>query len=602
MAKNWAIVVGVNAYRHKTDLKYANNDAKAMADFFKQEGFQEVYCFADQLIIQPHPDQLKNQSVRQLATQPTSSVLQDFLGQRFAKDAKPLELEDNLWFFFAGHGERINNQDCLLPSDYLPDYENRAIPVKFVRECLLSSGAGNVILLMDACRSSDGSRSGEDGIGRDEQPGVITIFSCDENKKAHEIDELKHGAFTAALLEALQYPKKQNSTTIRQLDSYLTMRVPEICREHKTPDQIPKISVKPWQKADFILRPKFATTEDIKSLRIAALELMSIDPNWDLAEQFWFRVLDAVGGVDQQAIKAIKEIERQRNQSAKPSLPTFAFHWITLDATGKQTARKPGSATYFSENLGNGIMLDMVQIPGGSFQMGAVKGEEGASDDEFPQHLVTVKEFWMGKFVVTQEQWKTIALLPQIKTKLKADPSNWKGANLPVEQVSWNQAKEFCDRLSIKTGKAFDLPTEAQWEYACRAGTTTPFHFGETITTDVANFDGNYTYAKALKGTYREKTMTVDSFDPNAFGLYNMHGNVWEWCLDPWHSNYNGAPKDDRVWDASNDSGSKVLRGGSWFFNPSFCRSALRNVNRFLLDDSFVGFRVVCPSSSAPRT
>jgi formylglycine-generating enzyme required for sulfatase activity len=129
----------------------------------------------------------------------------------------------------------------------------------------------------------------------------------------------------------------------------------------------------------------------------------------------------------------------------------------------------------------------MVKIPGGTFKMGAVNGEEGASSDEFPQHKVTVKDFWMAKFVVTQEQWKTIALLPKINTDLKADPSHFKGKNFPVERVSWHQAKEFCDRLSKKTGKTFDLPTEAQWEYACRARTTTPFHFGPTITTDGAN-------------------------------------------------------------------------------------------------------------------
>jgi len=282
---------------------------------------------------------------------------------------------------------------------------------------------------------------------------------------------------------------------------------------------------------------------------------------------------------------------------------TFDFHSVTLDATGKQTTRKPGSATYFSEDLGNGIVLDMVRIPGGSFKMGAVKGEEEASDDEFPQHSVTVKEFWMGKFVVTQEQWKTIALLPKIKINLNADPSKFKGGNLPVEKVSWDDAKEFCDRLSKKTTrKTFDLPTEAQWEHACRAGTTTPFHFGETITTNVANFNGDYTYGKASKGTYRKTTMPVDSFDPNAFGLYNMHGNVWEWCLDPCHSNDDGAPKDDRVWDAFNDSRSnlQLLRGGSWGFNPGLCRSANRSYSVPASQFNLIGFRVVCLSSRGP--
>ena len=289
----------------------------------------------------------------------------------------------------------------------------------------------------------------------------------------------------------------------------------------------------------------------------------------------------------------------------------FAFKVITVDVVGKEIARKPGNVTYFREDWGDGVTLDMVKIPGGSFKMGARKGEEGASDDEFPQHQVNVKEFWMGKFSVTQAQWKKAASLPQVNIRLDPDPSYFKRVNaasqkencLPVECISWYEAKEFCDRLSCishVTGKTYDLPTEAQWEYACRARTTTPFHFGETITTDLVNFDGDDTYGKASKGEYRGKTIEVGSFTPNAFGLYDMHGNVWEWCLDPWHGNYDGAPTNGGVWNASNDSGSdlRLLRGGSWSNFPRNCRSALRVRNHpaYRLND--IGFRVVCLSSS----
>ena len=197
--------------------------------------------------------------------------------------------------------------------------------------------------------------------------------------------------------------------------------------------------------------------------------------------------------------------------------------------------------------------------------------------------------------------------------ELNPDPSYFKGDRLPVEQVSWHEAKEFCDRLSRlspKTGKTYDLPTEAQWEYACRAGTTTPFHFGETITTDLANFRGtdwdyNGTiypgnYAKAPKGKYREKTIEVGSFTPNAFGLYDMHGNVWEWCLDPRHRNYNDAPTHGGVWNASNDSrsDSRLLRGGSWNYNPYRCRSAYRAHSVPASRNYSIGFRIVCLSPS----
>jgi formylglycine-generating enzyme required for sulfatase activity len=180
------------------------------------------------------------------------------------------------------------------------------------------------------------------------------------------------------------------------------------------------------------------------------------------------------------------------DETPAPKQSTFSFDIITVDATGRETDRRPGKANYFSEDLGNGVILDMVQIPSGSFLMGAAKGEEGASDDEYPQHSVTVPEFWMGKFAVTQAQWKAIANLPnKVKIDLKVDPSYFKGANRPVERVTWHEAIEFCDRLSRKTQKTYRLSSEAQWEYACWAGTTTPFHFGETITTKLANFMGH---------------------------------------------------------------------------------------------------------------
>jgi formylglycine-generating enzyme required for sulfatase activity len=155
---------------------------------------------------------------------------------------------------------------------------------------------------------------------------------------------------------------------------------------------------------------------------------------------------------------------------------------------------------------------------------------------------------------------------------------------------------EFCRRLSLRTGKHYTLPSEAQWEYACRAGTTTPFHFGETISHELANYNGNYTYGRGQKGVYREQTTDAGSFPANAWGLHDMHGNVWEWCADHWHNNYNKAPADDRPWinKKAGDDSIRPLRGGSWFYNPGGCRSAYRF---FIHPDNQrpdVGFRVCC--------
>jgi formylglycine-generating enzyme required for sulfatase activity len=206
----------------------------------------------------------------------------------------------------------------------------------------------------------------------------------------------------------------------------------------------------------------------------------------------------------------------------------------------------------------------------------------------------------MGKFAVTQEQWREIAKLPKVNLDLNPDPSYFKGKKRPVEWVSWDEAVEFCDRLSRKTGKSYRLPTEAEWEYACRAGTETPFYFGETITSELVNYHGNYTYANAPKGNCRGQTIDVGSFSPNAFGLYDMHGNVWEWCADLWHGNYERAPADGRIWEmeSDQDDSPRLLRGGSWYGNPRYCRSAIRLRFRRDLRFNYVGFRVV---SSAPR-
>ncbi len=251
----------------------------------------------------------------------------------------------------------------------------------------------------------------------------------------------------------------------------------------------------------------------------------------------------------------------------------------------------------------------MVFIPGGTFLMGSPEDELEHSPSESPQHEVTVPTFFMGKYPVTQAQWQVVAGLPQVKQKLNPNPSHFSGENRPVEQVSWHDAVEFCHRLAQKTGRLYRLPTEAEWEYACRAGTTTPFHFGETITTDLANYRGtdddslrwSGSYGRGPKGIYREETTPVGSFPANAFGLYDMHGNVWEWCEDHWHDSYEGAPNDGSAWldsEATEDA-YRVLRGGSWFNNPWNCRSATRLYVNAGFRSYNGGFRVVC---GMPRT
>jgi formylglycine-generating enzyme required for sulfatase activity len=278
-------------------------------------------------------------------------------------------------------------------------------------------------------------------------------------------------------------------------------------------------------------------------------------------------------------------------------------------------------------------LLTLVEIPAGTFLMGSPEDEEDHYDDEGPQHKVTLERFFMSQTPITQAQWRQVALWqpasgePPWERELNPDPSFFKSDlsendRRPVESVSWFDAQEFCHRLSQRTGRHYTLPSEAQWEYACRAGTTTPYAFGDSLSQQQANFDTSATTA-------------VGSFPANAWGLHDMHGNVWEWCADHWHDSYRGAPDDGSAWVEDKSLGKscaaapgssvpgtaarptaaassptmpastsvsvwsaspefRLLRGGSWVGRPGYCRSACRLHGLPGEADGCVGFRVVC--------
>jgi len=300
--------------------------------------------------------------------------------------------------------------------------------------------------------------------------------------------------------------------------------------------------------------------------------------------------------------RIVKNFAQERITSRNPaplSMQVFEFEVLILKTKGQESYICRRQAQYFTENRGNRITLEMVAIPGDTFRMGSPKTEYGHSEMEEPQHSVTVKPFLMGKYPITQAQWQAVAALPQVNQRLSSNPSRFKGANRPVERVSWYDAVEFCVRLSRYTKRNYQLPSEAKWEYACRSGTSTPFHFGETITPDLANYNGKYVYGSSPKGKYLGQTTPVGSFQvANAFGLYDMHGNVWEWCAEHLHDNYEGAPTDGSVWKHDNDYHNRLLRGGSWINSPVMCRSASRNYSfPGDLHNSSFGFRVLCEAA-----
>jgi len=245
----------------------------------------------------------------------------------------------------------------------------------------------------------------------------------------------------------------------------------------------------------------------------------------------------------------------------------------------------------FCEHLGGDNFLDLVHIPQGKFMMGTYFKEQGYATER-PQQQVDVSSFYLGKFPVTQRQWQAIAKLPAISDSLNPDISHFKNEVAPVENISWLDAIEFCKRLRKLTGKSYRLPSEAEWEYACRGGKSTRYYFGDEISSDFANYDGRMQHDSNASVKYRNGTTPVGIFPPNNFGLYDMHGNVWEWCADPWHEDYKGRPAHSNIWDFAGDPQYRVLRGGSWNHDAWECRSANRRKDPFINWYNYYGFRV----------
>jgi formylglycine-generating enzyme required for sulfatase activity len=352
-------------------------------------------------------------------------------------------------------------------------------------------------------------------------------------------------------------------------------------------------------------KPTFAS--DIYSLGVTCIHLLTNVPPFDLfdiGEDNWVwrdylvsnPVDELLGEVlDRSIVNALARRYHSATETLaalsttnQPVATTITISQPQINKLPTETNLKSFSVNtselkIIKEGLGNGVNLEMVAIPGGDFLMGAPLTEENSRDNERPQHRVKIPSFYMGRYVVTQDQYTAL---------MGKNPSFFKGGDLPVENVGWEDAQAFCQKLQQRSKRKYSLPSESQWEYACRAGTKAPFYCGETISTDIANYNGNYIYKNGIKGKYLEKTSAVGSFGfANSFGLYDMHGNVWEWCEDNWHHSYEHAPNDGSAWVSDNDH--RLLRGGAWVSTPGDCRSASRIMSAGYWNKD-IGFRVVC--------
>ena len=341
--------------------------------------------------------------------------------------------------------------------------------------------------------------------------------------------------------------------------------------------------------ADISIRgPKGKTASDVAQVRYGGVE--AARQNNESAA--------VVALLQGKAWAEILEAERLAREAQKAAARRAA------EAAAELEAKKPKMLML------KALEEEMVVIPAGKYRMGSPKKEKERRDDEGPRHRVTItKSFAVGKHEVTRGQYAVFAGLTRHSPSggcwiydggewKESDTHSWRepgfvqGEDEPVVCVSWEDAQAFVGWLSRETGQDYRLLTESEWEYAARAGTTGPFHFGSTISTGQANYNGNYTYKKGRKGVYRQRTVAVGSFPSNKFGLHDMHGNVWEWVEDCWHSDYSGAPTDGSAWTSGGDCDRRVLRGGSWVDEPWSLRAAFRSWGEAGFRSNYSGFRV----------
>jgi formylglycine-generating enzyme required for sulfatase activity len=298
-------------------------------------------------------------------------------------------------------------------------------------------------------------------------------------------------------------------------------------------------------------------------------------------------------------ITPIAPPKSQPTQAIAPSLSQFSFETaivtVNRNAINKltqnqlQISTRQKTGRIYIENLGNlqgkPIGLEMVFIPAGRFQIGSPINELEHSEEESPRHIVTIPPFFMSRFPITQRQWKIL---------MDNNPAIFIGnSDRPVETVTWDDTQLFCQKLAERTGRPYRLPSESEWEYACRAGTLTAFGFGETIAANLANYNSASPYKYSPQGVSNSSTSEVGTYPANGFGLHDMHGNVWEWCADNWHEDYDLLPKDGSAWTQGGDLSCRVIRGGSWRDPAHYCRSAKRSRNATSQGDRATGFRIV---------
>jgi formylglycine-generating enzyme required for sulfatase activity len=590
VGKRVALVIGNSKYQHESPLANPANDAAGVAAALKAIKFDDVEVVLDADLI----------------------ALQSALA-RFARRADGAEVA---LVYYSGHGIEVDGRNYLVPTSAklmdAADVDFEAVPMDLVVSAADRARSVKLIVL-DACRNNPFAarmiqRQGRRSVGRGLAPvnattGMLVAYSARAGTVAEDGPAGGMSPFTQAFTRHVGAPAtevrlmlgrvrddvvratgRQEPFTYGSLGGdaiYLnpaSVPAPAAAAPQPVPGPRASDAAEAWSVAEKSTDP--AVLE-------AYIRRFGDTFYGDLAKSRLASLRDERQRV---ALLQKQEDDRKRAEAAAAAKAAEDKRRADEEAAKRDPAAgvAPGSGRSFRDCPD---CPEMVVVPAGSFMMGSPQNEPHRESDEGPQRRVTIaKPFAVGKFEVTFAEWDACVSAGACKLKPEA---SWGSGRQPVMRVSWDDiTKEYLPWLSRKTGKTYRLLSEAEWEYAARAGTTTPFSFGQTISTDEANYDGNYTYGGGRKGVYRQKTIEVGSLNkPNAWGLHDMHGNVWEWVADCYKDSYAGAPTDGSA-TADTAACARVLRGGSWNNGPLALRSADRNWHRPVLRYDYFGFRL----------
>jgi len=580
--KRSALIVGIDNYHDSQiqNLKCAENDCAKLAGFLE---FAANYDDVKML----HGFNATNEKILDSAVEMVNQLDED----------------DLFLFFFSGHGTEHNGKHLLLCPNVKYsrlEFMQQVVPIDLLKRETESKKLNRVFIL-DACRSNllNARAAKPEGLkgeqilrdivarpstSRQNNGSLAVLCSCEENSQAAEIPGCGQGLFSAAFLDVLNSGVQASAdiALTDSLESDIAEKMYQLARKHGLPQ-----NQQPWIQRSgpppVILGSKIIVNSSKKNespkpnelkLHVCPicgrrneekdtfkcvkcgkdyLCLAHFDKKLRCCEDCAEKIIDEQKAEEEKQREAKAEQQRKaetERKERKKYIPKFGKELVIED-------------------------IELLGIEPGQFRMGDIHGD--GEDDEKPVHTVNIrKSFWMGKYPVTQKQWKDI---------MGNNPSDFKGDNLPVETVSWNDCKSFCEKLSQKTGLEFRLPSESEWEYACRAGTTTKYYTG--------NDESDLDRAGWYDDNSNDQTYPVGRKSPNNFGLYDMHGNVWEWCEDIWHDDYVGAPNDGNPWLNGGNSSFRVLRGGSWYHSARNCRAAFRFFNSPESTSFNYGFRVV---------